>query len=458
MSRSTNKWLYQMLRMEARQRKGEGVDPGEVDAAVAGVSEESPGSQVEAAYDRLMALEVSSAFPFREPSDWETIVSLSPLLKQGEVGVRASEMDGGILLDRMRGAWFGRCAACALGKPLERGPFMNSRNGVPGWQGIRVYLKGAGAWPLDFYVPNAGVIDGYDIGCPDSTREHIRFMETDDDIRYTVLGLHVLEQKGGEFSTADVAHAWWNVLPIGQTCTAERVAYRNLANTLEQGPLDDAALDYVRTHRNPFREWIGAQIRADGWAYGAAGQAALGAEFGYRDAALSHVKNGIYGEMLFASAIAAAFACQDALTALEQGLQCIPSTSRLAKDVSEAIALGKHASDMDEMHDELWKRWGHYDGVHTNNNAALVAAAIAFGGDDFEKTAVAAVTGGWDTDCNGATAGSLWGAAYGLERLPEKWVAPLNDTLFAAIPGFHPIAISECARRSIETALRCAGV
>jgi len=453
---SLSTWMFSLLRQEGRQRKEEGVDGGAVDAVVGAVTEQAPLAEIEAAYDALMRLSVSPDFPFDEPSDWETIVSLSPMLGAGQAGVRASEMDGGVLLDRMRGAWFGRCAACALGKPLECGPYMNYREGVSGWQGIRIYLKGAGAWPLDFYVPDAGVIEGYEVRCPDSQREHIRFMETDDDIRYTVLGLHVLEQKGAAFTTVDVAHAWWNVLPIGQTFTAERAAYRNLANTLEQGPLDDGALDYVRTHRNPFREWIGAQIRADGWAYGAAGQAALGAEFGYRDAALSHVKNGIYGEMLFASAIAAAFACEDALAALEQGLQCIPSTSRLAKDVSEAIALGKRAGDLDELHDELWKRWGHYDGVHTNNNAALVAAAIAFGGDDFEKTIVAAVTGGWDTDCNGATAGSLWGAAYGYGRLPEKWIAPLNDTLYAAIPGFHPIAISECARRSVETALGCA--
>ena len=40
------------------------------------------------------------------------------------------------------------------------------------------------------------------------------------------------------------------------------------------------------------------------------------------------------------------------------------------------------------------------------------------------------------------------GARLGAQALPENWTAPLNDTLYAAVTGFHPIAISECARRS----------
>ncbi len=161
--------------------------------------------------------------------------------------------------------------------------------------------------------------------------------------------------------------------------------------------------------------------------------------------------------MLFGAAIAEGFASGNTLEALLEALKYIPSRSRLVKDVTEAIEIGLHASGLDEMHEELWNRWGHYHGVHTNNNAALSAAAIAYGKDDFEKTVIAAVTGGWDTDCNGATVGSLWGAVYGFKAIPRKWTGPLNDTLYAAIPGFHPIAISECARRSAATARKIAG-
>ena len=51
---------------------------------------------------------------------------------------------------------------------------------------------------------------------------------------------------------------------------------------------------------------LGALIRADGFGYACAGDPRKAAELAYRDAYLTHRRNGIYGEMLFAAAIAAA--------------------------------------------------------------------------------------------------------------------------------------------------------
>ena len=76
------------------------------------------------------------------------------------------------------------------------------------------------------------------------------------------------------------------------------------------------------------------------------------------------------------------------------------------------------------------------------------AAVLLFAGDDYEKGITTAVLGGWDTDCNGATVGSILGAKLGAQAIPAHWTEPLHDTLYSAIPGFHPIAIRECARRS----------
>jgi len=218
---------------------------------------------------------------------------------------------------------------------------MNAHEGVPGWKGIRTYLKAANAWPLDDYVPKIDDVGVYGARCLDSTRGRIAFMETDDDIRYTVLGLKILETCGRGFTTEDVGKFWWAVLPIGMTFTAERQAYRNIGYAMDAGGIM-ANLDYIRTHQNPYREWIGAQIRADGLAYGAAGQPALGAEFGYRDASLSHVKNGIYGEMLFAAAIAAAFAGNDAVEAIREGLALHPG--------EEPAGEGRPRGDRDGTH------------------------------------------------------------------------------------------------------------
>ncbi len=58
--------------------------------------------------------------------------------------------------------------------------------------------------------------------------------------------------------------------------------------------------------------------------------------------------------------------------------------------------------------------------MHTNNNAVLVTTAILLGQYNFETAIATAVLGGWDTDCNGATVGSIMGAKLGIRDLPKK--------------------------------------
>jgi ADP-ribosylglycohydrolase len=177
-------------------------------------------------------------------------------------------------------------------------------------------------------------------------------------------------------------------------------------------PLDIA---WVATYLNPYREWIGAQIRVDSYGYAAPGNPALEAELAWRDARLSHVKNGLYGAMFCAAMIAAAFVLDDPLQIVEAGLNEIPQTSRLCHEMQQTIAIC-HRHDFHSFEtalDEINMLLGHYHGVYTNNNTALVVAAVLLGGHDFEKVITTAVMGGWDSDCNGATAGSIIGAMRG---------------------------------------------
>ena len=127
----------------------------------------------------------------------------------------------------------------------------------------------------------------------------------------------------------------------------------------------------------------------------------------------------------------------------------IPATSRLYADIRKAMDIARSTETQEELFSRLWAAFGQYNWVHTNNNAAACAAALVFGKGNFTATLSAAVSCGWDTDCNGATIGSVMGALHGAAALPEELKAPLHDTLYSFIPGFHPIAISECARRSL---------
>jgi hypothetical protein len=64
------------------------------------------------------------------------------------------------------------------------------------------------------------------------------------------------------------------------------------------------------------------------------------------------------------------------------------------------------------------------------------------------------VQGGWDTDCNGATAGSAFGAMHGAAALPAHWTTPLEDRIASALVGFDGVRISELAARSLAAARR----
>ena len=111
-------------------------------------------------------------------------------------------------------------------------------------------------------------------------------MPEDDDLNYPLLGLLLLERHGHGFTTADVARLWLDELPAGRTFTAERVAYRNLLAGIEP--------PHTARYRNPFREWIGALIRADVYGWTHPGDPAAAAEQAWRDATLTHTANGVY--------------------------------------------------------------------------------------------------------------------------------------------------------------------
>lgn len=424
----------QLLLDELTQRREQGVDAGLIEAAVTAV-DPTDCQAIEALYARLEALPGDAALDAAEPSNLDPICALRP------DGPRAyqSSWTSADLLDRLQGAWLGRSAGCLLGKPCE------------GWHHdeIRDYLSPAGAYPLDGYFPR--VLPEPRVGRSLSgtaswLRGGIGSAPRDDDTDYTVLGLYLLETHGPAFTTEDVAAAWLSRLPYWQVYTAERVAYANLVNGLQ--PPDTA------TFRNPYREWIGAQIRADMWGYVCPGRPEQAAALAYRDARLSHVRNGIYGEMWAAACIAAAFVESDAGAVLEAGLSEIPRDCRLARALRQTMAWCDEDADWEATWQRVNAAYGHYHGVHTINNAACVALALLHARGDFERAISIAVMCGWDTDCNGATVGSIVGAMLGAHALPDRWIAPLNDTLHSAVQGFETNRISDLAGRTLAQAER----
>jgi ADP-ribosylglycohydrolase len=62
--------------------------------------------------------------------------------------------------------------------------------------------------------------------------------------------------------------------------------------------------------------------------------------------------------------------------------------------------------------------------------------------------------GGWDTDCTGATAGSLVGALRGARALPQKWVGSFNDRLESIVIGMTDNRFTDLAERTVAQSKR----
>ena len=424
----------QLIKLELIQRREEGCDIAEIEPRVlAAIEDESTDDDdFVDLYDELDALSPVASFAYEEPSELEAIRALRPAgPRRMHVGVSDDTIH-----DRIYGGWLGRAAGCSLGKPVE------------GWPRKRIdeYLANENALPLDDYIPyNEGAINKY---LKPSTRGNIEFMARDDDMDYPILGLISLERNGSHLTPRDMANTWLSYMPFNLLYTAENVAYRNLVN--RRWPPESARW------RNPFREWIGAQIRADIFGYVTPGWPEKAAELAYQDASISHVKNGIYGEMFIAAMLAASFVTDDVEQIIEIGLSEIPKNCRLAKAVHDTVNWCLETGDWERVWDQIFESYGHYHGVHTINNAALVVMGLMFGKTNYEQGIVLTVRGGWDTDCNGATVGSILGTKMGAEELPDKWIGVLSDRLMSVVRDFNDNQISDLAARTCQMAKKFA--
>jgi ADP-ribosylglycohydrolase len=204
------------------------------------------------------------------------------------------------------------------------------------------------------------------------------------------------------------------------------------------------------TTRNPYREWIGAQIRGSVFGWAAAGAPMVAAELAFRDARLSHVRNGMYGEMFVSAMTAAACVVSTPLEAVEIGLRYVPAGSRLADAIRLALSLPNTEPSWEGAVDRLYEQFGRYHWVHSINNTSLVVAALLYSDGDFGRAICNVVMGGWDTDSNGATVGSVMGTLLGASRLPRLWIDPLNNRIRSSLTGFDNSAITQLAERTVK--------
>jgi ADP-ribosylglycohydrolase len=419
-----------LVRDEAEQLASSGHAVGSLMAAAEQAAAVGDLDELARIRAELARLERGPGWPYEEPEDDAALLA-------GLGGLPRLEVSPSRLPDRITGAWLGRCVGNTLGKPVE---------GLSRAE-MAIYLRAAGQWPQTGYLP---LLDPLPEGvsalhpsAPFASAGRFSDVPRDDDIDWTILGLHVLERHGRGVTTEQIAAAWLDRVPFTQTYTAERAAYRNLVHGLR--PPETAVRD------NPYREWIGALIRGDVFGYVSPGDLGEAARLALVDARLSHRANGTYGEMWAAALTAAALCVATADEALRLSIRVVPPGSRLAEALRGVLALRDGGAVPTEALDWVDEKLGHYPWVHAVNNAALIAVGLLWG-DGFMGAVSLTLSGGRDTDSNGATVGSVLGAVHGVSGVPSELVGSTHVHVRSAVRDFDRVRIDELAARTLRLA------
>jgi ADP-ribosylglycohydrolase len=420
--------LRDLVPDEAEQLLHSGYPAGELQAEAREAAEGNDLARLEEIERRLGVLERTPDWAFEEPDDAATLLDLAAAAP--ELTVDETRLD-----DRIRGAWLGRTVGNTLGKPVE---------GLTRAE-MEIYLRAAGQWPQRGYLPLLDPLpDGVSALHPSArTASAGRFVDVprDDDIDWTIMGLHLLETYGRELTTEQIAAEWLDRVPFTQTYTAERAAYRNLVHGLRP--------PVTATYRNPYREWIGALIRGDAFGLVSPGRLGEAARLALTDARLTHTANGVYGELWAAGLVSAALATGSVRDAMRAAKSLVPSRSRLVA----ALAAVEHLYDAGAGHTEAldWvdRELGNLPWVHTVNNAALIATGLLWG-EGFMDAVGITISGGRDTDSNAATVGSVYGAAHGASGVPKDLVGTTHVHVRSAVRDFDRITIDELVARTLR--------
>ena len=393
----------------------------------------------ESAYHNLWKIRTKGLredFSFVEPDDYQRIIDdagAPPVLQK---------LDPVAYAERVKGAWFGRCAGVVLGKPFEMG--LNRLQ-------IMEYLESLDAYPLDDWPPlfSEKLGKGLRKDCLPSSRGKVQFVQPDDDTHYTILALLLAEKKGLNFSGLDIGENLLENIPYRWLWSATGQAYYHLVNLTGDSPKEEQ-ISQLPIKINPWREGINGAIRGDFWGYISPGDPNRAAQLAHRFVSFNMVKNGLYGAMFVAGCISAALTPNPSIeNILNGGLSVIPKKSRLASVIENVLTWYGSENDWIPVCDRIYKKYGHLGFSACLNNIAFIILSLVHGQLDYTRSITTAVMCGTDTDCTGGTVGSIVGAAVGYKKLDSKWVNPLNDRIKTAVASFGEGTITGLANRTI---------
>ena len=313
------------------------------------------------------------------------------------------------------------------------------------YQDLKPFLTELGQWPLTDYIKTLP-------SSRDPKRKQWYTADNwgptgfgpDDDSLYQIANLMLLEEKGPEITSQDIADKWLASFSVFEAQNCGR-AVRVAEKLLKEG------VRPPESGKHEMGEFMGGQMKGEFWGYVLPGNPESAGEYGRIDAEVSFHTNGVYGEMFMAALVAEAFFESDPVKLLETGLSVIPPDSEYALCIRDVMAWHKQwPDDWEKTHEQIDAKWAPVAGrtrrVFPNN--AVNALALLYGEGDFDKTISIAVMAGWDTDTNAGDVGPVMGIILGPGAIAEKWTKPIANIFRSDVKGAEELQLDDLTRRT----------
>jgi len=251
-----------------------------------------------------------------------------------------------------------------------------------------------------------------------------------DDLDLQILWLKAMEENNYRIDAYTLGEYWLKYVPVDWN------EYGIGKANMKLGIMPPLSGEY---NNAKWKTSNGAWIRSEIWACLAPGNPMLAAQFAWNDACVDHgCSEGTFAEIFTATLESAAFIEKDRDKLIQFALTMIPSDCRVTTAVKTAVEAKKSGKTWQQARESVVKATEDLGWFQAPRNVAFTMIGWLYGDGDFGKSICIAVNCGDDTDCTGATLGSIFGIIYGTAIIPEKWRAPIGDGIkTVAVSGFE---------------------
>ena len=266
-----------------------------------------------------------------------------------------------------------------------------------------------------------------------------------DDLDLQILWLKAMEENNYRIDAYTLGEYWLKYVPVDWN------EYGVGKKNMKSGIMPPLSGEY---NNAKWKTSNGAWIRSEIWACLAPGNPMLAAQFAWNDACVDHgCSEGTFAEIFTATLESAAFLESDRDKLIQFALTMIPADSRVTTAVKTAVEAKKSGMTWQQARESVVAATEDLGWFQAPRNVAFTMIGWLYGDGDFGKSICIAVNCGDDTDCTGATLGSILGIIYGTAIIPEKWRAPIGDGIkTVAVSGFEvPATLQLLTDKTVAT-------